>query len=405
MANQSKLGVVLAVTMLAALPSLTVGQDLEQVEHDALQCWRRVEKNAVHVGERFGMTITCAIVETDEAKATPDFGWFEAETLAVSPFEILTGDRYRDVVRGARRFFQYHYVLRIIGEDYFGLDVELPAVELKYRIARTLDSELLVEGRELTYILPAESVRVLTLVPESVTDIRELSGETFGDTEGRLFRANASAIIAAVCGFLSLVMLLAAAAQLWKQWRMTSVVTEIEVSRWRSLRAILDEMRNVQHASQSSGWTPALVSRTLVSMRVGGAISVDQPITCVPAGDSGSQRELATRLYVPPPLLGRGGGFVSSSVTGRTLENALSEMKVDRPNEVVFVEAIRDGLERFTTERYGSATGQIADSLDPYVVRFINTIEVFRRQAFPPVHMVVELKKSFQRRLRELWKR
>jgi len=405
MVNQLKRGVVLAVIILSALPSLTVGQNLEQVEHDALQCWRRVEKNTVHVGERFGMTITCAVVETAEAKTVPDFGWFEPETLAVSPFEILTGDRYRDVLRGARRFFQYHYILRIIGEDYFGRDVELPAVELKYRIARALDSELLVEGRELTYILPAESVRVLTLVPESVTDIRELPGETFGDTEGRLFRANVSAIVAVVCGFLSLVMLLAAAVHLWKQWRTTSDVGEIEISRWRFLRAILDEMRHVQHASQSSGWTPALVSRTLVSMRVGGAIAVEQSMTCVPASDSGSQHESGTRLYVPPPLFGRIGRFVSSSVTGRTLERALPGMKSNRPNEVVFVESIRDGLERFTTERYGSATGHIADSLDPYVVRFIDTIEVFRRQAFPPVHMVVGLKKSFQKRLRELWQR
>ena len=130
-------------------------QNAETMEVDALQCWRRIGANAVHVGERFPMTLTCAVVETNEASAVPDLAWLEPETLAVSPFEVLEGQRYQDIVRGSRRFFQYRYELRIIGEDYFGLDVELPALEIRYRIERALDGGALVEGRELTYFLPA----------------------------------------------------------------------------------------------------------------------------------------------------------------------------------------------------------------------------------------------------------
>ena len=118
--------------------------------------------------------------------------------VPLEPAVDFEGQRYQDIVRGSRRFFQYQYALRIIGEDYFGLDVELPALEIRYRIERALDGGALVEGRELTYLLPAESVRVLALVPATVTDIRELPGETFGDVEGRLFRANATGILATV---------------------------------------------------------------------------------------------------------------------------------------------------------------------------------------------------------------
>ena len=115
----------------------------------------------------------------------PDLGRLEPGTLSVSPFEVLDGERYGDIVRGPRRFFQYRYGLRIIGEDYFGLDVQLPALELAYRITRTLDGGPAVEGREVMYVLPPESVRVLTLVPAEVGDVRELAGRDVwrcGDT-------------------------------------------------------------------------------------------------------------------------------------------------------------------------------------------------------------------------------
>ena len=53
-------------------------------------------------------------------------GWTNSE-LGVEP-------NGQDLVQGPRRFFQYRYALRLIGEDYFGLDVELPPLELRYRI-------------------------------------------------------------------------------------------------------------------------------------------------------------------------------------------------------------------------------------------------------------------------------
>ena len=62
-----------AVVLCLSLLTLTYGigatsvssQGTETVEVDALQCWRRIGANAVHVGERFAMTLTCAVVETN----------------------------------------------------------------------------------------------------------------------------------------------------------------------------------------------------------------------------------------------------------------------------------------------------------------------------------------------------
>ena len=142
----------------------------------------------------FDMLVTCGVAETEAARAVPDLAGLEPESLAVSPFEVLEGERYDDLVRGPQRFFQYRYTLRILGEDYFGADVELPALNVRYRIERSLDGGPVLEGRELTYALPPEPVRVLALVPVEVADIRELPGETFGDAEARLFRASFAAV-------------------------------------------------------------------------------------------------------------------------------------------------------------------------------------------------------------------
>ena len=143
MGNQRAFALYLALLTLSYGLGVTSvsAQSPESMEVDALQCWRRIGANAVHVGERFTMTLTCAVVETDDARAVPDLAWLEPETLTVSPFEVLEGQRYQDILRGSRRFFQYQYELRIIGEDYFGLDVELPPLEIRYRICLLYTSD------------------------------------------------------------------------------------------------------------------------------------------------------------------------------------------------------------------------------------------------------------------------
>ena len=61
------------------------------------------------------------------------------ETIDLSPFEVIEGRRFADVRDGPWRFFQYHYTLRVIDEDAFGEDLEIPALELQYHIERSLD--------------------------------------------------------------------------------------------------------------------------------------------------------------------------------------------------------------------------------------------------------------------------
>ncbi|HSC28531.1 MAG TPA: hypothetical protein VLD67_14730 [Vicinamibacterales bacterium] len=53
--------------------------------------------------------------------------------MPLAPFEVLGGARAKDVVTAARRFIQFQYSLRIIGEV-FGGDARLPPLQVTYRV-------------------------------------------------------------------------------------------------------------------------------------------------------------------------------------------------------------------------------------------------------------------------------
>jgi len=380
-------------------------QNAETMEVDALQCWRRIGANAVHVGERFTMTLTCAVVETNEARAVPDLAWLAPETLTVSPFEVLEGQRYQDIVRGSRRFFQYRYELRIIGEDYFGLDVELPPLEIRYRIERALDGGALVEGRELSYFLPAESVRVLALVPAAVTDIRELPGETFGDVEGRLFRANATGILATVLAGLAGIVLVMAVVRARRDWQASTAKAEPRVSTWDVARAAVGELTRVQAASEVEGWSRELVSRALAVFRLAGALILEQPVSQMPKLDKVSETDCEDRLYVRSWPFGGTEALVSSAMTVRRMESALPTIRNDRPEDERFVETIHKGLKSFTTVQYASADGFEPDTLSNDVERSIEVLSVLRRRTLPPIWAVTEARRTLQQWVNRRWSR
>ncbi len=378
-------------------------QGSETVEVDALQCWRRIGANAVHVGERFAMTLTCAVVETNEARAVPDLAWLEPETLTVSPFEVLEGQRYQDIVRGSRRFFQYQYELRIIGEDYFGLDVELPALEIRYRIERALDGGALVEGRELTYLLPPESVRVLALVPAAVTDIRELPGESFGDVEGRLFRANATGILAAILAGLAGIVLLMAVARARRDWKASAATVEPRVSTWDVSRTALGELTRVQAASQVEGWTRELVGRALAVFRLAGSIILEQPVSQMTKLENASETDREDRLYVRSWLFGGTEALVSSAMTVRRIESALPSIRNDRPEDESLLATIQQGLRSFTTARYASGDGCEMDTLSDDVERSIEVLSVLRRRTVPPFSTLITARRTLRQWVKKRW--
>ena len=400
-------GLVLVAAQALVWPDAAVAQrgGAGEVEVDALQCWRRIARHAVHVGERFDMVLTCAVVETDAARAVPDTATLDPATLAVSPFEVLDGERFGDIVRGSRRFLQYRYVLRIIGEDYFGLDVELPPLEVTYRIERSLDGLAAVEGRELAYVLPPESVRVLSLVPAAAGDIRELPGETFGDAEARLFRANAAALAAAAFGVAALGALLVAGARARRERRGTVRTGPERLAGWRVAGAALGELRSVEAASQVDGWTAELVARALPALRVAGAVAIGQPIAQVPAGKSGRDVDGDGRVPVARRWFGSTRAHVSSPVTALRMQREARRMDGADAAEAVAAASIADALAFFTRVRYAAPVELRPEALSGHLDTVVRAVQALQVAALPPMRLLGRLRAAWREGVARVWPR
>ena len=399
------------------------GPDMVAVE--AMQCWRRIASHAVHVGERLDMVLTCAVVDTQTARVIPDLAWLEPETLGVSPFEVLDGERYDDVARGPRRFFQYRYALRIIGEDYFGLDVELPPLELRYRIERSIDGGTATEGRELAYVLPPESVRVLSLVPATAVDIRELPGETFGDVEARLFRANLIGIAAMAIGVVAAGVLLLGAVRARREWRGAAAVREDGVPAWRVARTALGELRAVRDATAAQGWTGDLVARALAALRIAAALATGRPVaqraggatvdgaTADGAAVDGTAVDPEGRLPVRRGLFGRETVFVSSALTARDIDRELPRVGVESAEGAPAIETLRAGLAGFAGARYGSvseapagsrATAVPASELAAHLEAGIAALQSLQVELFEPVRRASRLYRNWKQWAANRWR-
>src|SRR4051812_3911623 len=170
---------VLALLLFAGLASPAAAQT---VQTDPLQCWWRTSSGAIRVGEPFTVTLTCAVLETDAATVVVDQTRLEPSVVQFAPFEVVGGSHGADLRTDQRRFFQYVYRLRLIAENLFGKDVALPETKLSYRVqSKVGEKAAALQGRDQAYMLPAQSVRVMSLVPADASDIRDAAaGESFG---------------------------------------------------------------------------------------------------------------------------------------------------------------------------------------------------------------------------------
>ena len=165
----------------------------DMVEVEPITCWWRTSTSAVRTGESFGLTLTCAVVETEANKVVADFSKLDPTVVQLPPFEVLGGTHAGDLVTPGKRFFQYDYRLRLIAEDAFGNDVTIPPLEISYRIESKVTGGDTTQGRDQSYSLPRASVRLISLVPDDTSDIREAPASPFtGDREPRFARQPAA---------------------------------------------------------------------------------------------------------------------------------------------------------------------------------------------------------------------
>ena len=379
------------------------GEDTERI--DALRCWRRVSRNAVYVGERFTMDVTCSVVETDTARTLPDQAALEPETIDVAPFEVLDGEHYKDIRTGPYRFFQYHYTLRVINENSFGEDIEIPALDITYRVERRVGDNPALLGRELRYVLPPEPVRVLSLVPESIVDIRDLPPVTFGDAQARVFQANMLTLLAALFGVVAVGVGALGVAWVMRARRGNAAPVDRRLSLPLIVRGALRELTDVQRTTTERGWSVDSAGRALAALRVAGSVAVSGPMaqTTVDAGTPARDGQLRLRHGLLRPKT----AVVSSGLTAAALTQRLEQTRAGRTGGAgaELVDDLGRAIAVFTSARYSRNGSLPTDALTRELDTGIARLKRLRWQSAAPVRYATDFVAAADDWWNQVWTR
>jgi hypothetical protein len=348
---------VLVLVLLLAATSRAAGQD---VQTDPLQCWWRTSAGAIRIGEPFSVVLTCAVLETDAATVVVDQSRLEPSVVQFAPFEVLGGSHGADLRTDLRRFFQYEYRLRLIAESMFGKDAALPETKISYRVQSKVGQKTAIQGRDQTYMLPPQSVRVMSLVPADASDIRDTSTETFSDIDQRAFRANLFTVVGGILFVVAALLALLALVRLFRRYRTPATAAERPITDGAILRGVGRELAAVRRERESGGWTPELAGRALAALRIAATYALGRRVGYVDLGPiTNPQSPLRNPQFEDPGRLALTAGWfkgkpiaVSGAVTARSVahEQARGAANAKR---AAMLESLAQALSALTVAQYG----------------------------------------------------
>jgi hypothetical protein len=329
-----------------------VHHEAATAELDPIRCWWRTSAGAVRTGSTFFLDLTCAVLENDAVQVVPDETRLGGNVIQMAPFEVIDSVRGPDLRSGQRRFFQYRYTLRVINRDLIGKDIGLPDMAIRYHVNSRLPGNAALQGRDLQYLLPPQSIRVTSVVPADAADIRDAAGEPFSGIETFRFRARLFDIAALTLVALGSLMAILAVVGLGRSVRRAPPAADRAMSRWRLVRLVDGELAALNRDVEERGWDETAVSRALAAARIAAAIALDRRVserTAEAAAAPGDGR------LVVRGARGRGTAVsVSSPVTAEDLARELARRPVDEdPPARQTLERLHTALTAFGGSQYG----------------------------------------------------
>jgi hypothetical protein len=332
----------------ASRPAPRLAPRAGQAVEEPIRCWWKTDRTAVRVGERFAVVLTCASIETGPTTVVPNVSQMEGGAIQLTPFEVVSSTRRADVVTPPRRYVQFEYLVRLLSDGFFGQDVSLPALTVTYNF-RTADGAN--TGRDQTYILPALPMRVLSLVPRAVADIRDTSTMTFGDIEAARFRATVARVASWIALAFAVVFAILALVRASRPLRAKAPGTVKQVGPFTGLGACAAALRDVRAAvSSEGGWSADLARRALPALRLAGAWALGRPVAQEKVRRGVAVREgqiLVRRGWLRPVRT-----VLSASTTPSQIAAAADRDDLGGRTRQALQE-LRPALETFSTAAYG----------------------------------------------------
>jgi hypothetical protein len=247
--------------------------------------------------------------------------------------------------------------VRLIQENVFGADVALPQLDIKYRIRTRTPDGSAVDGREQIYILPPVSVRVLSLVADNASDIRDATRGTFADLDAQSFRANLLRLVAVVLISLATILAMQTLVRVTRASLNRDDTTRQLLPAALVLRRAARELRAVRRQRAHEGWTEQLIGRALWALRVVGTYALARRTgqTVAPATSHDPQGREG-HLVVGAGWLRDTKVLVSGAATAATLANALADVAPESPRRRSLHD-LQTALARFAAVQYGRGVG------------------------------------------------
>jgi hypothetical protein len=330
-----------------------------EVSSDPIRCWWKADRTAVRVGERFGLVLTCSVIETGPITVVPVLNQLEPGALSLTPFEVVSGSRRDDVLSPPWRYVQFEYVLRLLSDGFFGQDVSIPALTVTYNLTSAGTGQ---QGRDQQYILPALPMRILSLVPRSVSDIRDASGQTFASIESRRFRSSAATIAAWICFAFSGVLAIFALTRIVGLFRVRDAHVVKPLAAPSLLRASLKTLTQVKEDAARAGWSPDLSRRAVAALRVAGATAVGKRVAQDVVAADVAERD--GQLSVSRGWPKRKRVLLSAATTPTTIAYELNNGLRADARARASAESIAQGLSVLGAAGYGRTSPEDAAALD-----------------------------------------
>jgi hypothetical protein len=397
----------------AQMPPGPSGQEIEAVAADALSCWWKSDKSAVRIGEEFTVTLTCRSAETGRERTVLNESLLDPSVLALPPYQVKDGRRYKDIIRVLPgpdgpvtfRSVQYTYTVKLIGEGFFGKDLPLPPLEIRYHIDLATNKDVVTPGKERTYLLPPLPMRIQSLVPKAADAIRDAGNETFGDIEGRQRSAIVAFMAAGIFLLLPLLVLLPMLVQAVRG-KQESVFNGTVFRDKDLLRRLAGELDRVEKHCRAASWDEASIGTVLSVFRVGGAVAIGRRVAQAPVEVETRGRE--GQLELRKGFWPRTKVLVSASLTPEEMADELAGMNWQGA-AATEREALLDETQRafavFNDARYaspGDAAGR--EALDGALKTGLRLLRALRHDHFLFVRLMRAVREHYAWWRRQ-WKR
>lgn len=364
---------------------------------DPLTCWWKSDASSIRIGEEFTVVLTCRSVETAVQRTVVNDSLLDPGAVNLAPYRVKGGDRSRDISRTVPgrdgpvtlRTAQHRYTVALLGEGFFGREVPLPPLEVRYRVDVATSAGAMTAGRERVYLLAPVPMRVQSLVPRTAGAIRDADNDTLRDVERRRMSAIAAFIVAGVFLALPPAVMLPALLRAVRR-RRHSVVNGTVFARGELLGRLAGMLNRLERQRRRAAWDDASIAAALTALRVAGAVAVGRGITQVPADPAArcGEGQLEFRKGIWP----RSKVLVSASLTPEEMAGELAgadRRSAAAARRKALLGETHEAFAALSRARYAPA-GEPSERAvaDAALAQGLRLVRALRRDRFPLVRAV-----------------